>query len=698
VRVSLHAPWISHLLFADDCLIFTQASKRGADRINAILHDYNKGSGQLVNKSKSAVFFSSNCEQGCKTEVMQSLQIPNEALGERYLGLPTAAERGSTDVFNYVPARVRGMVNGWAEKNLSCAAREVLLKANAQSVPTYAMSCFKLSPTVCGKLTSMVSNYWWGSSLDNHKIHWLRWEKLTRSKDQGGVGFRDFSLFNKAMLGKQGWRLMMRPDSLCARVLRGKYYHSSNFLSATKKKRSSATWKSILHGRGVLEKGLIYRIGPGDINPWENNWIPGVGLLRPLIRLESATANRVSDLFIPGTRVWDMRQLRKNFLALDIVEILKIKPSMRSEHDVVAWAFEKSGTYSVRSAYKLLKDEQMASAMVSTGETCSSGNNRAWKAVWKMNVPPKVRVFWWRILHKSLPSKAELKRRHIAQEGFCEVCGDPEESIYHVVNSCTVARRFWEKVTKLTGLKIPNLHPSTWATDVLFSEICSADIAALYLCGAWALWTGRNGRRHGRKVWEPGSMARYIATLLEELETMSMPTRNPKPVRHTKWQKPERGWFKVNTDAAFNSGSCTGSAGVIVRNHQGLVQAAAARWFDDIADALNAEAVAAKEGLELAMEIGCDRVVLEVDSKLLQSYLQTGTGERTAIGGLCFDITELGRSFREFKIVWVSREANSVADHCAQLVSPTERSFFWLDYVPDWLLGLAAADCTPDHD
>jgi hypothetical protein len=58
VRVSRHAPWISHLLFADDCLIFTQASKRGANRVASILNDYNRGSGQLVNKHKSAVFFS----------------------------------------------------------------------------------------------------------------------------------------------------------------------------------------------------------------------------------------------------------------------------------------------------------------------------------------------------------------------------------------------------------------------------------------------------------------------------------------------------------------------------------------------------------------------------------------------------------------------------------------------------------------
>ena len=163
VRVSRQSPWISHLLFADDCLILTQASKRGADRVASILEDYNRGSGQLVNKSKSAIFFSQNCVQDDKEAVHESLQISTEALGERYLGLPTACERGAYGVFNFVQESVRGMIGGWAEKSLSCAAREVLLKSNAQSVPTYAMSCFKLSPMVCKKLTSAVSNYWWGA-------------------------------------------------------------------------------------------------------------------------------------------------------------------------------------------------------------------------------------------------------------------------------------------------------------------------------------------------------------------------------------------------------------------------------------------------------------------------------------------------------------------------------------------------------
>jgi hypothetical protein len=125
------------------------------------------------------------------------------------------------------------------------------------------------------------------------------------------------------------------------------------------------------------------------------------------------------------------------------------------------------------------------------------------------------------------------------------------------------------------------------------------------------------------------------------------------------------------------------------------VQAAAARWFDDVPDVLTAETLAAKEGLELAVENGYDRVVLEVDCRSLKSLLVDRACERLSIGGICSDITELDRSFSDFRIEWMCRDANSVAHHCARMVTAMERSQFWLDYFLEWLSGLTAADCTP---
>lgn len=176
----------------------------------------------------------------------------------------------------------------------------MLIKANAQAVPTYPMSCFKLPADVCKKMKAYISNYWWGSAIDSHKIHWQKWTNLTRHKEEGGMGFRDLPLFNQAMLGKQGWRIITRPEALCTKVLKGKYFPNGEFLSATRKK-SSETWRAILHGREVLKKGVVKRIGPGTgTRVWEDNWIQAIPNLKPRVRLEEAACNVVADLFIRG--------------------------------------------------------------------------------------------------------------------------------------------------------------------------------------------------------------------------------------------------------------------------------------------------------------------------------------------------------------------------------------------------------------
>lgn len=47
-------------------------------------------------------------------------------------------------------------------------------------------------------------------------IHWMSWEKMGRSKSIGGLDFWDLNMFNKALLTKQGWRLMQNPNPLIA--------------------------------------------------------------------------------------------------------------------------------------------------------------------------------------------------------------------------------------------------------------------------------------------------------------------------------------------------------------------------------------------------------------------------------------------------------------------------------------------------
>jgi hypothetical protein len=96
-----------------------------------------------------------------------------------------------------------------------------------------------------GDIDTMISRFWWSQQENENKMHWLAWEKLCKRKRKGGLGFRDLHLFNLAMLARQGWRLLTDLNSLCAQVLRAKYYPDGNLLTAVEQKGISYSWRSI---------------------------------------------------------------------------------------------------------------------------------------------------------------------------------------------------------------------------------------------------------------------------------------------------------------------------------------------------------------------------------------------------------------------------------------------------------------------
>ena len=134
----------------------------------------------------------------------QVLGISVEAFTERYLGLPTAIGKINSSTFEHLGERARRKIQGWSEKNLACAGKEILLKSVVQAIPTYGMSCFLLTKKVCKNMTSCMAKYWWSSSLDKKSMHWIAWDALATPKVRGGMGFSDLHLFNVALLGKQG--------------------------------------------------------------------------------------------------------------------------------------------------------------------------------------------------------------------------------------------------------------------------------------------------------------------------------------------------------------------------------------------------------------------------------------------------------------------------------------------------------------
>ena len=220
VAVSRNGPRVTHLMFADDCMLFFRASTEECQVVKNILSQYEIASGQKLNTDKTSIFYSHNTPQETRLAIGNLMGAPNANSIERYLGLPPFLGRSKIKAFEDLPAKVWRKLQGWKEKFLSQVGKEILIKVVTQAIPVYAMSCFQIPDGICSAINSMNSNFWWGQRNNERKMHWKKWGGMCSSKQEGGMGFRNLKLFNQALLAKQCWRLIHQPNTLIGRIFK----------------------------------------------------------------------------------------------------------------------------------------------------------------------------------------------------------------------------------------------------------------------------------------------------------------------------------------------------------------------------------------------------------------------------------------------------------------------------------------------
>ena len=100
--------------------------------------------------------------------------------------------------------------------------------------------------------------------------------------------------------------------------------------------------------------------------------------------------------------------------------ICAIPLSRRQVSDSVYWKYNKDGIFTVKSAYKvaraLLKKVDWAES------SSGSRGSRVWAAIWKLQIPNKIKVFGWRACHDILPTRRNLKKKQILLDDLCPLC------------------------------------------------------------------------------------------------------------------------------------------------------------------------------------------------------------------------------------------------------------------------------------
>ena len=151
-----NGPKLTHLFLADDCLIFCRSTLDECNKIQELLDYYETTSGQVINKEKTTLCFSRKTDEVTSEAIKVALDVPTIRHYEKYLGLPSFIGRNRTACFTQIKERIWGRMQGWKEKLLSQAGREIMIKVVVQSIPVYSMSVFKLPVSLCKDIEAMV--------------------------------------------------------------------------------------------------------------------------------------------------------------------------------------------------------------------------------------------------------------------------------------------------------------------------------------------------------------------------------------------------------------------------------------------------------------------------------------------------------------------------------------------------------------
>ncbi|KAA3483859.1 reverse transcriptase [Gossypium australe] len=152
---------INHLLFADDCMLFGDASENGAYTVRSILEEYENASGQQVNFEKSLIYFGANVDQQVREQVTNILGVRVATNPEKYLGLPMMVGRRKRWAFANFIDRFRKRIDSWNFHFLSMGGKEVFVKAILQAIPIYVMQCFELPKSICGARELIADGLLW---------------------------------------------------------------------------------------------------------------------------------------------------------------------------------------------------------------------------------------------------------------------------------------------------------------------------------------------------------------------------------------------------------------------------------------------------------------------------------------------------------------------------------------------------------
>ncbi|GAU35013.1 hypothetical protein TSUD_103360 [Trifolium subterraneum] len=591
IKGTRHVNVPSHSFYADDLMIFCKGNLAGLRALKNLFDIYALESGQVINNSKSTIFYGS-ITQGRLALIVHLL---NFKLGSTFqlFGVPIFKGKPKACYLQPIADKIKLKLSAWKASLLSIVGRVQLVRAVIQSMLIYSITLYSWRVSLLTDIEKCVRNFIWSGDVDKRKLVTTSWKKICRPYSQGGLNLKSLSKLNKATNLKLCWSLWNSQNSraklLKDRVIRQRKTIQHHIFSSI--------WSSIKDEFEVIMENSVWLLGNGeDINFWNDNWcgIPLVDQFNIPAHIRHSLSSTVSDYIVNG--LWNIPpQLIHAYTNLGSIVHQVIIP-MEPSQDKLLWKHTDSGDLQLKEAY-LFKLQQF--------------QDLYWaKIIWSPDIPPS----------KSFNAR--------------------QKSFFHIFFECEYAVRIWSwlagcinVVIQFTSLEdMWNLCELNWSLQSKVT-ITAATINLLNTIWNEARFNNKfiswrsavsliiaNTSLTGNNTCKPSSNSIRDFTFLKLFRISIKHPKTP-VIKEVCWEPPLINWTKCNIDGAACGNPGFSSCGGIFRNFT-------ADFVYGFAEPLGfvsphyAELCGAMRAIEIAYQNNWNNLWLETDSSLVVSAFQ----------------------------------------------------------------------------
>ncbi|KAE8659924.1 hypothetical protein F3Y22_tig00116960pilonHSYRG00031 [Hibiscus syriacus] len=416
VRVGAGNLVLSHIQFADDLLVFSDANAMSLKTFSRVLKISELVAGLKLNLKKSKIF-GINVDENMINSWALSINCGWASLPSSYLGLPLGHKRNSISLWQPVV---------WTKFNLVSRAGN----------------------TVADLIDKLIASFVWKGNSDRG-IYWLNWRTVCGLKSRGVWGYLILEPEIHLCL-TSGFGASVRRVKAFGKIIVAKYnYNPQSLLPKEVSLRSySWVWRSIVNPVasqvGNLRADFIHIMGNGEnIDFWNDCWSEANSLKLSFPRIYGLACKKSGMIYEFGVwsnGIWEWKiELRRgmfeweNVLWMSFLVVVNNVVSLVPAADKLKWVRSSDGRYTPKG---------FCNFVASLGKM----EDPVWKAVWCKYVPPKVAELVWKAMNQRLPVIPVLIKRgvHISDQPLCPFCNSWPESINHILFHCQSVWQIWQ--------------------------------------------------------------------------------------------------------------------------------------------------------------------------------------------------------------------------------------------------------------